>query len=137
MDEEIRKQVHKEIAYLRKVFVDDFDFDGMDPIAKMMLVAVMHEWQKLRDDIKATPQKVKERYYTDFVPYEKVGAMPAITILQPTLKPKTMPSMVPVGKETSFLFKKKDNKTQLNFMPLFETMLLPHTMTCIFSHIAA
>ena len=43
MDQEIRRQVQNEIGYLRKVFANDFDFDGMDPIAKMMLVAVVHE----------------------------------------------------------------------------------------------
>ena len=134
MDQEIRRQVQNEIGYFRKVFANDFDFDGMDPIAKMMLVAVVHEWQKLRDDIKATPQKVKERYYTDFVPYEKVGAMPAITVLQPILKPRTTPSTVYVGKEASFLFKEKDSKAQLNFMPLFETMLLPYDDLALLSH---
>ena len=107
MDEDIKRRTHETVRYLQSVSVEDIDFDNMDPIAKMMLVAVLHEEQKLRDDIAAIPQKIIERYCSDFVPYEKVGAMPAITILQPTFKNKTTSDIVTIGNGASFLFKKK------------------------------
>ena len=83
MDDEIRRRVREAVRYLQEVAVEDIDFDNMDPIVKMMLVAVLHEGQKLRDDIASIPQKVIERYCSDFVPYEKVGAMPACALLCP------------------------------------------------------
>lgn len=127
MDDEIKRRAHEAIRYLQMVAIEDINFDNMDPIAKMMLIAVLHEGQKLRDDIAAIPQKIIERYCSDFVPYEKVGAMPAITILQPTFKSKSTSAIVTVGNGVSFLFKKKDCKQQLNYLPIFETALLPHT----------
>ncbi|MBQ2970831.1 MAG: hypothetical protein IJE15_10670 [Bacteroidaceae bacterium] len=126
MDDEIRRRVREAVRYLQEVAVEDIDFDNMDPIVKMMLVAVLHEGQKLRDDIASIPQRVIERYCSDFVPYEKVGAMPAIAILQPTFKSRTTSDIVTVSNGASFLFKKKESRQQLNYLPVFETMLLPH-----------
>lgn len=125
MDNEIKKRAQETVDYLRSVSVEDMNFDDMDPIAKMMLIAVMHEGQKLRDYIDETPQKVAERYCSDFIPYEKVGATPAITLLHPTFKNKTAQNMVMVGSGASFAYKKKDEKLLLNYIPVFETSLLP------------
>ena len=134
MDDEIRRRVREAVRYLQEVAVEDIDFDNMDPIVKMMLVAVLHEGQKLRDDIASIPQKVIERYCSDFVPYEKVGAMPAITILQPTFKSRTTSDIVTVSNGASFLFKKKESRLQLNYLPVFETMLLPHADMFVLSY---
>lgn len=134
MDEEIKRRTRETIKYLQSISVEDIDFDNMDPIAKMMLVAVLHEGQKLRDDIDAIPQKIIERYCSDFVPYEKVGAMPAITILQPTFKTKTTSDVVTVGNGASFLFKRKESKLQINYLPIFETILLPHSDMFVLSY---
>ena len=134
MDEEIKKNVREVVDHLRSLSVDDMDFDDMDPIAKMMLVAVLHEEQKIRDDIASVPQKVRERYYADFLPYEKIGAMPAITILQPTLKTTSAANIITIGSNASFLYRKKDNKQQLNYQPIFETKLLPYTDIFVLFH---
>lgn len=134
MDDEIRRRVREAVRYLQEVAVEDIDFDNMDPIVKMMLVAVLHEGQKLRDDIASIPQRVIERYCSDFVPYEKVGAMPAIAILQPTFKSRTTSDIVTVSNGASFLFKKKDSRQQLNYLPVFETMLLPHADMFVLSY---
>lgn len=134
MDDEIRRRVHETVKYLQTVAVEGIDFDNMDPIVKMMLVAVLHEEQKLRDDIASIPQRVIERYCSDFVPYEKVGAMPAIAILQPTFKSRTTSDIVTVSNGASFLFKKKESRQQLNYLPVFETMLLPHADMFVLSY---
>ncbi len=134
MDDEIRRRVREAVRYLQEVAVEDIDFDNMDPIVKMMLVAVLHEGQKLRDDIASIPQRVIERYCSDFVPYEKVGAMPAIAILQPTFKSRTTSDIVTVSNGASFLFKKKESRQQLNYLPVFETMLLPHADMFVLSY---
>ena len=134
MDNEIEKRTREAIEYLRSISVEDMDFDDMDPIAKMMLVAVLHEGQKLRDYIDSTPQKVVERYTSDFVPYEKVSALPAITILHPTFRNKTNQACFAVGNGASFTFKKKTDKLQLNYLPIFETLLLPYSDIFVLTH---
>lgn len=127
MDNEIKKRAQEAVEYLRSVSIEDMNFDDMDPIAKMMLIAVLHEGQKLRDYINSAPQKVVERYCSDFIPYEKVGAMPAITLLHSTFKNKTSQNIVTVGSGASFTYKRKEDKLQLNYVPVFETMLLPYS----------
>lgn len=126
MDDEIVKKTREAIEHLRSVsYFNDIDFDNMDPIAKMMLVSVIHEEQKLHDAVASVPQEVTERYCTDFIPYEKVGAMPALTVLQPSCKAKGTVDVVTVGNGASFVYKKKESKTQLNYLPIFKTLVLP------------
>lgn len=127
MDDEILKQVRDAVNHLRSISFEDIDFDYMDPIAKMMLVAVLHEGQKIQDDIAAVPQKILERYCSDFIPYEKVEAMPALTILQPSCKSKSDADIVTIESGASFVYKNKDNKAQLNYIPIFKTVVLPYT----------
>ena len=134
MDDEILKQTREAIDYLRSISLDDIDFDYMDPIAKMMLVAVLHEEQKLRDDIAAIPQRVIERYCSDFIPYDKVDAVPALSILWPSSKTKGMVELVTVGNGASFVYKKKESKLQLNYLPIFKTIILPYSDLFQVSH---
>lgn len=124
MDDEILQQTRDTVDYLRSISFDDIDFDCMDPIAKMMLVAALHEGQKLRDDIATIPQRVVERYCTDFIPHEKVSAIPALTVLLPSNKIKGNADIVTIGNGASFEYKKKENK--LNYLPIFKTIVLPY-----------
>lgn len=126
MDDEIVKQIREEINYLRSISFDDIDFDYMDPIAKMMLVAVLHEGQKLMDGVAAVPRKIIERYCSDFIPYEKVEALPALSVLCPTCKSKVNAEIVTIVSGSSFLYRDKDSKTQLNYLPIFRTLVIPH-----------
>lgn len=123
MDTEIEKKVRESVAFLRAHSVEDFDYDQMDPIARMMLVALQHEVQKIRDDFEKTPQKVVDRFSTDFIPYKKVGAVPAIALLAPALKQKEQ--AVSVGAGPVFTLKTGGSKQTLNYIPLFETLLIP------------
>lgn len=134
MDDEIRKSTREAVNRLKSVSIENIDFDNMDPVAKMMLMAVIHEGQKIRDDIAAIPQKVVERYCADFVPYEKVEAMPAIAVLHMTFKPRNTSDSVNVGSGVSFTYKNKGSKLQLNYLPLFPTQLLPYSSLFLLSH---
>lgn len=134
MDDEIRKSTRDAVNRLKSVSIEHIDFDDMDPIAKMMLMAVIHEGQKIRDDIAAIPQKIVERYCADFVPYEKVEAMPAIAVLHLPFKPRNIVDTVNVGSGASFMYKNKESKLQLNYLPLFPTQLLPHNSMFVLSH---
>ena len=108
MDKEIEKKVKDAIEFIRLAGIEEIgnvDFDKMDPIAKMMIVALIHEAQKIRDYIDSTPQKIAERYCSDFIPYEKIGAMPAITLLHLTFKTKAHSDIITMGSGATFTFK--------------------------------
>ena len=139
MDNETERQLRQTIDHLKSVAVEDIDFDDMDPVAKMMLVAVLYEGQKLRDYIEQTPERVRDRYCADFIPFEDVQAIPAITMLKPSFRNNAQQSTVTVGSGAAFTFKRKEEKLQLNYVPFLKTLLLPctdvfvltpHTMHC-------
>lgn len=127
MDLDIEKRVRESIDYLRQFTVENINYEQMDPIVRMMLTALIHEGQSIRDYIDSTPQKIVERYCSDFIPYEKVGAMPAITLLAPSFKSHKEGELVSVGTGTAFSYKASDSKMQLNYLPIFETTLIPYS----------
>lgn len=127
MDIDLEKNLREYVDYLRQYAVGDIDYAHMDPIAKMMLVALLHEGQNIRDYIDSTPQKVTERYCSHFIPYEQVGAMPAVAVLAPEFKPRKDADIVSVGAGTTFTYKLPDSKQQLDYIPMFATSLVPHS----------
>ena len=89
MDIELKNKLNETIEQLRRLSViEDLDYDQMDPVLKMMLVALVNEEQKIQDYVDGAAQKIIERYCTDFIPWEQVGATPAITLLHPTFRKK-------------------------------------------------
>ncbi|MDE6279882.1 MAG: hypothetical protein K2M05_07895 [Paramuribaculum sp.] len=134
MDNEIKKQVYEAVELLRKVSPGDIDFDNLDPIARMLLVALINEGQKLHDEIADTPRKVVERFCSDFIPYDKVSATPAITVVNPRFRTPAFRETITVDNGVSFQFKKKESKLQLNYLPLLRTLLLPHSNMYLLSH---
>ena len=43
MDIELEKRINDAMASLQQMAVDDFDYQNLDPVAKMMLVALVAE----------------------------------------------------------------------------------------------
>ncbi len=127
MDIDIERRVNEAIEQLHKISIDGIDFNQMDPIAKMMLIALINEVQKIQDYVDSTSQRIVERYCSDFIPYENVNAVPAITLINPTFKPKKDTGIINVGAGASFTYKESNSKLSLNYIPLFCTSLLPHS----------
>ena len=125
MDIELEKRINEAIDVLRQLSFEDIDFQQMDPVAKMMLVALIGEAQKLQDYIDGTTHRLIERFCVDFIPRQKVEAMPAICLVSPKLKSRT-DTLTYVGAQASFVFKTDKTKSLLNYIPIFETALLPH-----------
>ena len=125
MDIELENRINEAIDVLRKLSFEEFDFQQMDPVAKMMLVALVGEAQKLQDYIDGTTHRLIERFCVDFIPRQKVDAMPAICLVSPKLKSHT-DTITYVGSQLSFVFKTDNIKSPLNYIPIFETALLPH-----------
>lgn len=136
MDKELEKKAKEAIEFIRTVGVEEMenvDFDRMDPIAKMMIVALMHEVQKLQDYIDFIPQKISDRFCSDFIPYEKIGAMPAITLLHLSFKAKAHSEIITVNSGASFIYKNPAFKQSINYIPIFATTLVPYSDLCVLS----
>ena len=125
MDIDIERKVNEAVEQLRKLSIDGIDFSQMDPIAKMMLIALINEVQKIQDYVDGTSQRIIERYCSDFIPYENVNAVPAIVLINPTFKPKKDTGLITVGSGASFTYKESNSKLTLNYIPLFCTSLIP------------
>lgn len=127
MDLELQNKVNDTIEQLKQLSIDDFDFQQMDPIAKMMLVALVYEFQKIYDHIDGLDQRIVERYCTDFIPRQEVEATPAITLLQPTFKANKDNEGVYLGSGVQFSYKTEQRKQPINYIPLFNTFALPYS----------
>ncbi len=103
-----------------------------DPVAKLMVTALIHQAQKIKDEIAGLPDKVLARLAEYFIPKNKIDASPALCLLQPTIKSKKGIDAHILADGTFFSFK-VDNKTSLSFYPLFRNCILPiaaiHTLT--------
>ena len=86
MDIELEKRIKEAVEVLQQLSAEPINFHEMDPIAKMMLVAMVGEIQKVLDYVDDVNQRLVERFCTDFIPRQKVDAMPAICLLHPMLK---------------------------------------------------
>lgn len=134
MDIDVEKRVNEAISQLRKLSIQDIDFNRMDPVAKMMLIALINECQKIQDYIDGTTQRIADRFCTDFIPREKIEAIPAITLVNPTFKPKKETGIVSAGTGASFTYKAANSKQPINYIPLFTTSLIPYTDLYVLTH---
>ena len=105
MDLELENKISKIMSELQLLSPEGLDFNSMDPVVKMMLVALLNEAQKIRDHIDTIDQRIIERYCTDFIPRNKVGAVPALAMLCPTFKQKKDLDAITIGAGTSFVYK--------------------------------
>ena len=136
MDLELEQRIREAIERLKTVSGEDFDFRQMDPVAKMMLVALLNETQKIHDQIASVDQQIVDRYCTDFIPRNKIEAIPAITVLAPSFRPKKDLETATIGSGAVFTFKKKEDtkKAFLNYIPLFNTLALPYSQSFLLSN---
>lgn len=127
MDLELQNKVNDTIEQLKKLSIDGIDFQQMDPIAKMMFVALVHEIQKINDHIDSLDERIVERYCADFIPRQEVEAMPAIALLQPSFKLNKDSDVFPVGFGAQFSYKTEQRKQPINYIPLFNILTLPYS----------
>ena len=125
MDIDLEKRVKDAIDHLKQLSIEDIDFNEMDPVAKMLLVSMLNEAQKIQDHVDNVGQRIVERFCSDFIPYDKVNAIPAIAILAPSFKSKKESDIINIGSGAMFSYKAKDSKHPLNYIPVFSTNALP------------
>ena len=127
MDLDLENRVKESINQLKQLSIEDIDLNEMDPVAKMLLVAMLNEVQKIQDQVDNMGQRLVERYCSDFIPYDKVNAVPSIAILSPSFKSKKDSEIINIGSETTFSYKTKGNKHPLNYIPIFSINALPYS----------
>lgn len=126
MDIELEKNINAAVEYLKEISNEKLDFRLMDPIAKMMLVSLLHESQKIKDYVDGIGDKIIERFCEDFIPRREIEAMPALSVIEAKFKPKKDSETLVVGNNASFVYKIGDNKNQINYIPIFNTLCVPY-----------
>lgn len=97
-----------------------------DPVSKLMVTTLLHQAQKIKDEISATPERVVSRLCDYFIPKNKIDATPALCFLQPVVKARKGVEAHSIADGTFFTFK-IDTKTNLSYYPLFINYMLPIT----------
>lgn len=133
MDVELEKKVNDAIEDLRKLSIENINFDQMDPVVKMMLVALLNEVQKIQDAIDSIPRRITERFCTEFIPHDQIGAVPAVVLLNPTFRQKNNLGIINVGSGASFIYRSAKSNLPLNYIPLFNTVLIPYSDVYVFT----
>lgn len=126
MDIELQNRINDVIVHLRTMMAEPVDYQLMDPIAKMMLVSLLYETQKIRDMVDNIDQKLIDRFCEDFIPIQQVEAMPAVAIACPQFKKNKDSDCVLINAGVSFSYKEKSSKSIINYLPLFKSTLVPY-----------
>ena len=134
MDVDIEKRLNDAIESLQKMSEEDISFQQMDPVARMMLVALVSEAQKIQDYADDMAQRIVERFCSDFIPRRKVEATPAVCLLNPIVKATQDDLISSVGSGAMFSYKIEGLKQPLNYIPIFNTTLIPHQYLYILNH---
>lgn len=121
MDAILQKNVDDLQNYLKQA-----ETQLQDPVARLMLVALTQQTQKILDEINSVPQKVVQKLATYFLPREKMKASPALCLVAPSLKSRKGIEPHLIAEDTFFTFK-GDKKQPLTYFPLFKNLILPVT----------
>lgn len=125
MDIDLQRRLDEAIEGINRLSDRQVDYQSMDPVAKMMLVALLNEAEKIRDYVQMTESRLVEKYCEHFIPRRLVEAMPSIALIRPSFKPNKDSETVKVGKNALFTYKVDGTKLPLNYIPIFSTCLLP------------
>lgn len=125
MDVELERKIAEVTEYLKEISADSINSQLMDPVARMMLVALLHESQKIQDSIDKLGWKILDHFCDNFIPRKNVSAMPAIALVSPSFRKGKNSETVILNSGVSFSFKAKGRKAPVEFIPLFKNTLLP------------
>ena len=134
MDIDLEKRVYQAIEELKLLSPEHFDFNDMDPVARMLFISMLNEVQKVQDHVDEVSQQIVEKYCSDFIPNYKIGAIPSLAIIEPKFKQKKDTGSIQVGNGAVFSYKVEGAKNHLNYVPLFATTVIPHNDLFVLSH---
>lgn len=125
MDTILEKRINEAIEQINRMTDSPIDYRTMDPIAKMMLVSLIHECQKLQDYVDGMEQKIVDRFCECFIPGDKIVAMPAITLIEPKIRQNST-DPVTIENGALFCYKSANIRSFINYVPLFRSVALPY-----------
>ena len=126
MDIELERKIAELTEYLKEISTDSLNYQMMDPIARMMLVALLHESQKIQDTIDSVSEKILDNFCENFIPRKNVNAMPAVALVAPSFKKGKDSETTVVNSGVSFTYKNAGSKTAIEYLPLFKNTLIPY-----------
>lgn len=123
MDTIIQKEIDELVTSL-----SSYGIDVKDPVSKLFVTTLIHQTQKIKDELNKLPERVIERLCSQFVPKDKIEATPALCLVQPSLKSKKgmEPHSIIDGSCYSF---KINTKQSINFYPLYKNLIIPFSQT--------
>lgn len=101
-----------------------------DPVSKLMVSTLLYQARKIRDEIYNIPDRVLDRLCSYFIPANKICAMPALCLVQPSLKGKKGVGAHLLSDGTFFTYK-MDGKLSLSYYPLYRNLIVPVASTSI------
>lgn len=132
MDKKLLEKLNEALEQAYRLLGEDCtDFNQLDPVQRMMLVALLHECQKISDYAESASELIAQRFAEDFIPRSSIAAMPSIALVAPQVAPRPGNETVMITPDT--VFKTKQNSKQaagvpsLNFIPVFAGMMLAYT----------
>lgn len=126
MDIELERKLTEITEHLKDISTDSVNYQTMDPIARMMLVALLHESQKIQDSIDGVSDKIIDRFCENFIPRDVIDAMPAIALVAPNFKKGKNTEALILDSSVPFTYKVDGHKNPLEFIPLFKNTLIPY-----------
>lgn len=138
MDRELKESIDKALADAIKALdeKDRFKYEELDPVVKMMLVTLVGEMKKIDDSVKNAAEQIADHFCTDFIPWEEMQAMPAITLIQPMFKPAASSEMVRIDNEDKqlvFTLKPASAKKAMRYIPVFSTNAMPYQHLTVYT----
>ena len=134
MDFELQKRVEETIKRLQSIAPEEVDLMSMDPVARLMLVAMEGETQKIIDELNRIDQRITDRFCSHFVPYRQIEATPAMVLLALQTKRKEDKMLAKVTANAVFNPKNKVTKQPLNYIPLFAASVMPYIRLYVVTH---
>lgn len=125
MDAALEKRLDVLLDKARSWAGEEFSVDTMDPVAKLMLAAVLSESQSIKDTLDSLGERVADFYLENFIPRNRVGPMPALAIVEPFFKQQKMAEGTMIESGAVFTYKMPQAKQPLSYIPIFRTYALP------------
>lgn len=126
MDTVQEKRLDEMLAGIKEWMSEEYDVRTLDPVVRMMLSALCDEIQKIWDAVDGFSDRMADRFCDDFVPRKNLSAVPAIVVVEPLFKKqKENAEAIWMESGTIFSFKSSSSKMPLNYIPLFQSCLLP------------
>lgn len=133
MDIDLQQRLDEAIRHLNDIWKSDqMQYQHLDPVARMMLVSLLHESQKIHDYVSGLGDRLVDRYAEHFIPRSKVGAMPSVGIVAPAFaNPQSCTEPAQIGSGAQFLHKVQGTRESVTYVPIFESLHLPLTGLCL------